>query len=108
MKKIAICLMATCLSLTLLTFQSNAATTDKPSSSGVTKPLEPVESAGVKTLLKRVDQFNAMDNSKLISHDKKNSQVEISETGRHHRNGGVVYVSAGAVILIVLLVIILL
>jgi hypothetical protein len=108
MKKLAICLMVTCLSLTLLPLQSNAATTDKPSSLVVTKPPEPVESTEVKALLKRADQFNTMDDSKLISKDKKNSQVEVRTVGHHHRNGGVVYLSAGAVILIVILVLILL
>jgi len=107
MKKLAICFMMTCLSLTLLPLQSNAATTDKPSSLVVTKPPEPVESTEIKALLKRADQFSTTDDSKLISNDKKNAQVEVITTGRHHRNGGVVYVSAGAVILIIILVLIL-
>jgi hypothetical protein len=108
MKKLAICLMMTCLSLTLLPLQLIAATTDKPSSLVVTKPPEPVESSEVKALLKRADQFNTMDNSKLISKDKKSSQVEVRTEGRHHRNGGTLYVSAGAIILIIILVVILL
>jgi hypothetical protein len=107
MKKLAICLMMTCLSLTLLPLQLNAATTDKPSSV-VTKPPEPVESSEVKALLKRADQFNTMGDSKLISKDKKNSQVEVTTSERHHRNGGTLYVSAGAIILIIILVVILL
>jgi hypothetical protein len=107
MKKLAICLMMTCLSLTLLPLQLNAATTDKPSSV-VTKPPEPVESSEVKALLKRADQFNTMGDSKLISKDKKNSQVEVRTSERHRRNGGTLYVSAGAIILIIILVVILL
>jgi hypothetical protein len=107
MKKLAICLMMTCLSLTLLPLQLNAATTDKPSSLVVTKPPEPVESAEVKALLKRVEVINAVDKSKLSSNETK-KQVEVLSTGRHHRHGGVVYVSAGAIILIIILVVILL
>jgi hypothetical protein len=107
MKKLAICLMMTCLSLTLIPLQSNAATTDKPSSLVVTKPPEPVESSEIKALLKRADQFNSASESKLIPKDKKSTQVEVRTEGRHHRNGGVIYLSAGAVILIVILVLVL-
>ena len=99
--------MITCLSLTLLPLQSNAATTDKPSSLVVTKPPEPVESAEVKALLKRVEVINAADKSKLSSNETK-KQVEVRSEGRHHRHGNVVYVSAGAIILVVILVVILL
>ena len=107
MKKLAICLIITCLSLTILPLQSNAATTDKPSSLVVTKPPEPVESVEVKGLLKRVEVINAEDKSKLSSNETK-KQVEVRSTGPHHRHGGVVYVSAGAIILVVILVVILL
>jgi hypothetical protein len=108
MKKVAICLMMTCLSLTLIPLQTNAATTDKPSSLVVTKPPEPVESTEIKSLLKRSDPFNTTNDSKLIPMDKKSKQVEGRYEGRHHRNGGVIYVSAGAIILVVILVVILL
>jgi hypothetical protein len=107
MKKLAICLMMTCLSFTLLPLQSNAATTDKPASPVATKPPEPVESAEINALLKRVDQFSSTNDSKLIPKEKKNSQIEV-RTNERHRNGGVVYVSVGAVILIVILVLVLL
>ncbi len=40
MKKIILCLMATCLSLTFLPLQSNAATTAAPSSLVDSKPAE--------------------------------------------------------------------
>jgi hypothetical protein len=108
MKKIAICLMMTCLSFTLLPLQSNAATTDKPASPVATKPPQPVESAEINALLKRVDQFSSTNDSKLIPKENKNSQIEVRTNERHHRNGGVVYVSVGAVILIVILVLVLL
>lgn len=99
--------MMTCLSFTLLPLQSNAATTDKPASPVATKPPEPVESAEINALLKRVDQFSSTNDSKLIPKEKKNSQIEV-RTNERHRNGGVVYVSVGAVILIVILVLVLL
>jgi hypothetical protein len=108
MKKLAICLMMTCLSLTLLPLQSNAATTDKPSPLAVSKPPEPVESTEIKSLLKKADQFNNTNDSKLIPMEKKSNQVEGRYEGRHHRNGGVIYISAGAIILVVILVVILL
>lgn len=107
MKKIAICLMMTCLSLTLIPLQANAATTEKPSSLVVTKPPEPVESSEVNALLKRVEVSNAADKSKLSSNETK-KQVEVRSEDHHHRHGGVVYVSAGAIILIVILVVVLL
>jgi hypothetical protein len=107
MKKLAICLMMTCLSFTLLPLQSNAATTDKPSSPVTTKPPEPVKSVEINALLKRVDQFSSTNDSKLIPNEKKNSQIEV-RTNERHRNGGVVYISVGAVILIVILVLVLL
>ena len=106
MKKIIYCLLATCLSLTLLPLQSIAATTDKPSSLVVTKAPEPVESSEVKTLLKRVDGLNTVDKTTLSSLNKKNTQVEITTTG--HRHSGVGYISVGALVLIILLVVILL
>ena len=107
MKKLAICLMMTCLSFALLPLQSNAATTDKPASPVVTKPPVPVESTEINALLKRVDAFSSTNTSKLIPKEKTNSQIEV-RTNERHRNGGVVYVSAGAIILIVILVLVLL
>ena len=52
MKKLAICLIMTCLSLTLLPLQLNAVTPSEPSS--VPAP-NPVKSAEVKTLELKVD-----------------------------------------------------
>ena len=107
MKKLAICLMMTCLSFALLPLQSNAATTDKPASPVVTKPPVPVESTEINALLKRVDVFSSTNTSKLIPKEKTNSQIEV-RTNERHRNGGVVYISVCAVILIVILVLVLL
>lgn len=109
MKKIVICLMATCLSLTFLPLQSIAATNPESSSLVVTKPPEPVESTEAKAMMKRLEEIKEMDMSKLKATEKKNLRKEVRETKRNLRdvNGGV-YVSAGALILIVILLIILL
>jgi hypothetical protein len=106
MKKIVFCFMATCLSLTFLPLQSNAATTAEPSSLVVTKPAEAAEA---KTLELRLNEINAMDKSKMKSAEKKNLRKEVKTINHNLREiGGGVYLSAGAVILIVILLIILL
>jgi hypothetical protein len=106
MKKIVLCLMATCLSLTFLPLQSNAATTAEPSSLVNSKP---AESAEAKTLVLRLNELNAMDKSKMKSADKKNLRKEVKSINHKLRDiGGGVYLSAGALILIVILLIVLL
>jgi hypothetical protein len=101
MKKIAICLMATCLSLTFIPLQSNAATTEPSSSLVVPKPAE------AKTLELRLNEINAMDKSKLKSSDKKNLRKEVKSINHKLREiGGGVYISAGTLILILVLLII--
>jgi hypothetical protein len=98
--------MATCLSLTFLPLQSNAATTAAPSSLVNSKP---AESAEAKTLLLRLNEINTMDKSKLKSADKKNLRKEVKSINHKLREiGGGVYLSVGAIILIVILLIILL
>jgi hypothetical protein len=98
--------MATCLSLTFLQLQSNAATTAAPSSLVDSKS---AESAEAKTLVLRLNEINAMDKSKLKSSDKKNLRKEVSSIRHKLREvGGGVYLSAGAIILIVILLIVLL
>ncbi|MGD0342791.1 MAG: hypothetical protein ABSA76_13895 [Bacteroidales bacterium] len=106
MKKIILCLMVTCLSLTLLPLQSNATTIAKPSSSVTTNP---AESAEAKTLLLRLDEIKAMDKSELKSSEKKNLRKEVKSINHKLREiSGGVYLSVGAIILIVLLLVILL
>ena len=105
MKKVIYCLLVICLSLTLLPLQSAAATTDKPTSLPVAKPLEPVESSEVKAMLKRVDELSTLDKTTLRSPDKKNTKAELTAVQRHHSVG---YISVGALVLIILLVVILL
>ena len=104
MKKIILCLMATCLSLTFLPLQAAAATNAASDSSVVSRPLE------AKSLEQRLNETNEMNKSKLKFAEKKNlQQVEVrSERHNHYRSGSVVYVSAGGLLLIILLLIILL
>jgi hypothetical protein len=106
MKKIAICLMATCLSLTLLPLQLNAATSFEPSSLAAPKP---AESAEVKTLELRLNEIKAMDKSNMKTAEKKSMRKEVKSINhRLHEIGGGVYLSAGAIILIVILLVVLL
>jgi predicted transglutaminase-like cysteine proteinase len=106
MKKIVFCLLATCLSLTFLPLQSNAATTAEPSSMTATTP---AGSAEAKTLELRLNEIKAMDKSKLTPSDKKNLRKEVKSINHKLRaiSGGI-YLSVGAVILIVILLIVLL
>jgi hypothetical protein len=109
MKKIVICIMALCLTLTLIPLQSVASATNEPSSLVVTKPPDPVESSEAKALISRLDEINAMDMSKLKSSEKKEMRKEVRSIKRELRElGSGVYVSVGAIIIIALLLIILL
>lgn len=106
MKKLAICLIMTCLSLTLIPLQLNAATKTEPSSVPAPKP---VESAEVKALELRLNEINAMDKSKMNSAEKKTIRKEVKTINhKMHDIGGGVYLSVGAIILIVILLIVLL
>jgi hypothetical protein len=104
MKKLILCLMATCLSLTLLPLQSNAATIDRTSTSVPAKP------ADNRSFEPRYTETNAVDMSKVKLAEKKNlQQVEVVSTRHRHREaGGVVYITGGGILLIVLLIVILL
>lgn len=106
MKKIVLCLMVTCLSLTFLPLQTSAATIAEPSSLVDTKPAEAAEA---KTLLLRLDEIKATDMSNLKSSEKKNLRKELRSI-KHKLStiGGGVYLSAGAVILLVILLVVLL
>jgi hypothetical protein len=106
MKKLTFCLMATCLSLTLLPLQLNAATTIEPSSLAAPKP---AESAEVKTMELRLNEIKAMDKSNMKSAEKKNLRKEVKSINHRMRDiGGGVYLSVGAIILIVILLVVLL
>lgn len=106
MKKIVLCLMVACLSLTFFPLQSNAATIAEPSSVAAPKPAEAVEA---KTLLIRLDEISAMDMSKLKSSEKKDLRKEVRSINHRLKTiSGGVYISAGAAILLIILLIVLL
>jgi hypothetical protein len=103
MKKIVFCIMATCLSLTFIPLQANAATTATPSSLVASKP---AESAEAKALLSRLDEINTMDKANLKPSEKKELRKEVRSIKHNLKviSGGV-YISVGALLLIVLLLI---
>jgi hypothetical protein len=106
MKKLAICLIMTCLSLTLIPLQLNATSKSEPTSVPAPKPAESPE---VKALELRLNEINAMDKSKMKSAEKKTLRKEVKSINhKMHDIGGGVYLSVGAVILIVILLIVLL
>jgi hypothetical protein len=108
MKKILLCVVATCLSLALFPVLANAASDNVPSVVG-TKPAEPADSVEAKTLVLRIDEINKMDKTNMKSSEKKALRKEVKSINNTLRDsGGYVYLSAGAVILIVILLIILL
>jgi hypothetical protein len=104
MKKIAIYLMATCLSLTLLPLQSSAATITPATS--IPAPI-PAESAEAKTLTLRLNEINMMDKSNLKSADKKDLRKEVRSINHKLREiSGGVYLSVSTIILILILLVI--
>ena len=108
MKKIFFCLMAACLSFTLIPMQLNAATSE-PTSEPAPIPAEPVVPAEAKILLLRLDEIKAKDMSKLESSEKKELRKEVKSIKHELKSiGGGIYVSAGAVIVILILLVILL
>jgi len=104
MKKIAICLMMTCLSLTFVPFQVNGAVTE-PTTIPVSKTTDVAE---VKALELRLNELKEMDKSKMNSSEKKVMRKEVrSIKHRMHDIGGGLYISGGAIIIILLLLLIL-
>jgi hypothetical protein len=103
MKKLAICLMMTCLSLTLLPLQLNAANRTEPSTLPAPKPAE------AKTLELRLNEINSMDKTNMKSAEKKSLRKEVKSINHKLRDiSGGVYLSAGAIVLVVILLIVLL
>jgi hypothetical protein len=106
MKKFALCLMATCLSLTLLPTQMSASVPNDPAKeTTVPKP----ESKEVKDLELRLHEIKAMDISAMKTSEKKELRKEVKSINRRLKdlNGGF-YISATALVLIVVLLIVLL
>ncbi len=106
MKKIALCLMAVCLSLAFYPIQSEAATATAPSKSVVSIPAQKIYA---NVLLRRLNDIKEMDKSNLKPSEKKNLRVEVRSIRQQlNELGGGVYLSAVAIIIILLVLIILL
>ena len=107
MKKIAFCLMITCLSLTFVPFQLNGAVSEPASTTSLPVP-KTNDAAEVKALEVRLNELKEMDKSKMNSSEKKVMRKEVkSIKHRMHEIGGGLYISAGAIIIILLLLLIL-
>ena len=105
MKKIAICLLTACLSLTLLPTQAIAA---KPANT-ITTTTNSADAEKVKSLELRLNEIKAMDKSKMKASEKKKLRKEVKSINRNiHDIGGGVYISAGAVIVVLVLLLLLL
>ena len=104
MKKIALCLMTICLSLTFHPLQSLAAHDAKPISLAISESSEAMKA---KALLLRLDEINAMDKSNLKLSEKKNLRTEVRSIKNQLKAiGGGIYISAGGLLLIIILLII--
>jgi hypothetical protein len=105
MKKIAVCLLATCLSLTFIPLNLNASTGSPETNLPAPRP---VESSEAKNMELRFNDINRMDKTNLKSSEKKNSGKSTASSNEKRRDiGGGVYISAGGLILILILLIIL-
>jgi hypothetical protein len=102
MKKITLCLMATCLTLSFLPLQSNAKTNTSPSSIVVKQPLD---SAEAKALLLRLNEIKEMDKSKLSRNERIALQKEVRAIQKRFPVGGIYISAAGLVVIIILLLI---
>lgn len=105
MKKIALCLMAACLSLSFLPLNSFAGIPGSPGFPD-TKTSASIEA---NTLLLRLQEIKDMDKSDMSSSEKKALRKEVHSI-RHElrRNNNGIYLSVGAIIIIILLLILLL
>ncbi len=107
MKKITVCLMLTCLSLSFYPFQSNAA--NEIPVSGVDVPTVPA-TAGITTLELRLNEINAMDKSEMNAAERKSLRKEVRSIKHDLKKAGSngIYLSVGAIIIVILLLILLL
>ena len=106
MKKFMYYVLATGLLLPITTIQSNATTTDPPTTITIVKTEETAE---VKALLLRLNEIDTMDKSDLKSPEKKELRKEVrSIKTQLNEIGDGLYLSAGAIIIILLILIILL
>ena len=107
MKKIVMCLLAACLSLTFLPLQANAAS--EVTATTIPAPVtNSTQAAEAKTLELRLTEINAMDKTNLKSSEKKSLRKEVKSINHKLRaiSGGV-YISAGVLIVILIVLIVL-
>lgn len=105
MKKIAACLMITCLSFTILPLSASAVVPTIPAALNAAN----ANAEKVKTLELRLYEIKAMDKSKMKASEKKKLRKEVRAINKDiHEIGGGVYVSAGAIIVVLILLLVLL
>jgi hypothetical protein len=108
MKKIILCLMATCLSLMFVPIQLSAGTPGVTDSKDVPRTAPPA-ALEVKNTEVRFDNLRKIDNTELKMTEKKDLRKEASSNRRANRDiSGGVYISAGVLVVIIIVLIILL
>lgn len=109
MKKFALCVMATLLSLTFIPLSLSAAPRTAPSSTANTNPVSPADAAKANELLLRLNEIKTSDKSELTASEKKDMRKEVRSINSELKaiSGGV-YISAGVLLIILILLIVLL
>lgn len=109
MKKFALCLMATLLSLTFIPLSLSAAPKTAPSSSANNNPVSPADAARANELLLRLNEIKTSDKSELTTSEKKDMRKEVRSISSELKaiSGGI-YISAAVLLIILILLIILL
>ena len=107
MKKFALCLMATVLSLTFIPLSLSAAPRTAPSSN--TNPVSPADAAKANELLLRLNEIKTSDKSELTTSEKKDMRKEVRSINSELKAiGGGIYISAAVLLVILILLIVLL
>jgi hypothetical protein len=105
MKKIAICLMAAGLLLTIQPLQLAAEPTI-PNALVLTKPLNGITETDEMALIIRLDEIKSLDYSHMKFAEKRELRKEVRSIQTQLEQSGGVYISVGAAIIIILLLII--
>ena len=109
MKKFALCLMATVLSLAFIPLQLSATPKVKSSSLVDPSPVSPAEAAKANELLLRLNEIKTSDKSELTAPAKKELRKEVRSINSELKAiGGGIYISAGVLLVIIILLIVLL
>jgi endo-alpha-1,4-polygalactosaminidase (GH114 family) len=109
MKK-KIYLLMTAMMLTMVAFNSNAATNDEGfSKESIAKMTVEQKEARIQEIKERVEEIKAMDKSTLTKEDRKELKTELKSLKKEAAaTGGGVYLSVGAIIIIILVLILIL